>query len=78
MLDGALQLILIMDFIIDWARDVYRQDVLLHLAAIAKDKPCDQVTIDGDSDIFFFTTALKYREMDTSPTKHYWRISYRC
>ncbi|KAL2812922.1 hypothetical protein BDW59DRAFT_155054 [Aspergillus cavernicola] len=52
MLDGALQLILIMDFIIDWARDVYRQDVLLHLAAIAKDKPCDQVTIDGDSDIF--------------------------
>lgn len=52
MLDGALQLILIMDFIIDWARDVYRQDVLLHLAAIAKDKPCDQVTIDGGSDIF--------------------------
>jgi hypothetical protein len=51
MLDGALQLILIMDFIIDWARDVYRQDVLLHLAAIAKDKPCDQVTLDGDSDI---------------------------
>lgn len=33
--DSAIQLLLIMDYICDWARDIYRQSILVHLNSLA-------------------------------------------
>lgn len=50
--DNALQLILIVDYIMDWARDVYRPSILRQLKSIATGKPYDEVSVATDSDIF--------------------------
>ena len=34
-LDGALQLLLLVDYIFDWARDIYRKDIIRELRILA-------------------------------------------
>lgn len=48
--DHALQLVLIVDYIVDWARDIYRPSILRQFKSIATGKPFDQVSI-ADSNI---------------------------
>lgn len=50
--DDALQLLLIVDYVFDWARDVYRPLILRQLKSLTTDKPYDQVSMVSDSDIF--------------------------
>ena len=50
--DNALQLILIVDYIMDWARDVYRPSILRQLKSIGTGKAYDEVSLATDSDIF--------------------------
>lgn len=47
--DGALQLLLIMDYIFDWARDVYRAAIICELRNLAAN---DTASLAMDSDIF--------------------------
>ena len=49
--DDALQLILIVDYILDWARDIYRPSILKQLKSITTGRSFDQVSL-TDSDIF--------------------------
>lgn len=49
--DDALQLVLIVDYIVDWARDIYRPSILKQLKSIATGKPFDQVSL-ADSNIY--------------------------
>jgi len=49
--DHALQLLLIIDYIFDWARDVYRPSILRQLKSIASGKAYDQVSFILDNDI---------------------------
>ena len=51
-MDGALQLLLIMDHIFDWARDVYRPAILRHLKFLSDPDPSDAMSMTSDSDIF--------------------------
>lgn len=48
--DGALQLLLIVDYIVDWARDVFRKSILNELNAIATEDITER-----DSDVFSTT-----------------------
>jgi hypothetical protein len=50
--DNALQLLLIIDYIFDWARDIYRPSILRQLKAIVSGKTYDEVSVTRDSDIF--------------------------
>lgn len=54
--DGALQLLLIIDHIFDWARDIYRPTVLRHLKSLssngASNGSSDTMSMDNDSDVF--------------------------
>lgn len=50
--DGALQLILIVDYILDWARDIYRPSILRQLKSLAFGKGYDEVSIGFESDIY--------------------------
>lgn len=43
--DGALQLVLIIDYIMDWARDVYRIEILRELKSMVTGQPFDQITL---------------------------------
>lgn len=43
--DGALQLVLIIDIIMDWARDVYRIAILRQLKSMVTGQPFDQITL---------------------------------
>ncbi|CAI7636422.1 unnamed protein product [Penicillium glandicola] len=47
----ALQLVLIVDYIMDWARDIYRLEILRHLKSIVTGQISDQMSF-RDSDIF--------------------------
>lgn len=49
--DQALQLVLIVDYIMDWARDIYRIEILTHLKSIVTGQTLDQMSVQ-DSDIF--------------------------
>src|SRR5271156_748325 len=49
--DGALQLLLIVDYIFDWARDIYRPSILRQLRSLASGEAYDQITLATDSDI---------------------------
>ena len=49
--DSALQLLLIVDYIFDWARDIYRPSVLRLLKSVASGQAYDQVSLAHDSDI---------------------------
>ena len=50
--DNAIQIVLIVDYILDWARDVYRPSILRHLKSIATGKAYDEISLAGDSDVF--------------------------
>ncbi|OTA99054.1 hypothetical protein M426DRAFT_16792 [Hypoxylon sp. CI-4A] len=43
--DGSLQLILIVDYILDWARDIYRTSILKGLKSIVTEKSFDEVSM---------------------------------
>ncbi|QKX59465.1 uncharacterized protein TRUGW13939_06599 [Talaromyces rugulosus] len=49
--DNALQLVLIVDYIMDWAREVYRDSILRQLKSLVTGQSFDQVSL-VDSDIF--------------------------
>lgn len=49
--DKSLQLLLIVDYIFDWARDVYRPSILRQLKSIVTGSPFDQISLTDDSDI---------------------------
>jgi len=49
--DGALQLLLIVDYIFDWARDIFRPSILRQLRSLATGKPYDEVSVMFESDI---------------------------
>lgn len=49
--DQALQLVLIVDYIMDWARDIYRLEIVRHLKSIVTGQISDQMSFQ-DSDIF--------------------------
>jgi len=51
-LDGALQLLLIIDYIIDWARDLYRAVIYRQLKSLTTDNVSDSRSINSDSDIY--------------------------
>jgi hypothetical protein len=50
--DKALQLLLIVDYIFDWARDLYRPSILRQLKSIATDKDYDTVSLTRETNIF--------------------------
>ena len=50
--DAALQLLLIVDYIFDWARDVYRPSILRQSKSVATGKAFDQVSLTDESGIF--------------------------
>jgi len=50
--DGALQLLLIIDHIFDWARDVYRSAIRRHLRFLSEPDTTDAMSMTHDSDIF--------------------------
>ncbi len=50
--DGALQILLIMDYIFDWAKDLYRPSILRSLGAISEPVRNDSQSIAADSDIY--------------------------
>ncbi|KAI1393168.1 uncharacterized protein F4822DRAFT_423631 [Hypoxylon trugodes] len=50
--DGALQLILIIDYIADWARDIYRPSILRGLKSLATGKDYDEVSLDLESNVY--------------------------
>ncbi|KAE8339452.1 hypothetical protein BDV24DRAFT_135985 [Aspergillus arachidicola] len=49
--DGALQLLLIVDYIMDWARDIYRVAILKQIKSLVTGEGYDQISI-VDSDVF--------------------------
>ena len=49
--DGALQLLLIIDHIFDWARDIYRPAILRHLLNLGGNDAGNTIRIAQDSDI---------------------------
>lgn len=49
--DQALQLVLIVDYIMDWARDIYRIDIVTHLKSIVTGQISEQMSF-YDSEIF--------------------------
>jgi hypothetical protein len=46
-----LQLLLIVDYIFDWARDIYRPAIFKQLKSLSSGKPYDQISMSNDSDI---------------------------
>ncbi|EPE33464.1 hypothetical protein GLAREA_06477 [Glarea lozoyensis ATCC 20868] len=50
--DSSLQLLHIVDYIFDWARDIYRPSILSQLKSTVTGSAFDQVTLSNDSDIF--------------------------
>ena len=50
--DQALQLVLIVDYIFDWARDIYRPSILRQLKSFASGKAFDEISFLHDSDIY--------------------------
>ena len=49
--DGALQLLLLVDYIVDWARDTFRPSIIAQLSSLATGKDFDEVSLGPDSDI---------------------------
>ncbi|KAI1411740.1 hypothetical protein F5Y13DRAFT_200725 [Hypoxylon sp. FL1857] len=50
--NGALQLILIVDYILDWARDIYRPSIMRGLKSLVTGKGYDEVSLDLESEIY--------------------------
>ena len=57
-LDEALQLVLIIDYILDWARDTYRPGILRQLKCIAARGVHSNFTVTQDSDIFSMVNPI--------------------
>jgi hypothetical protein len=49
--DSALQLLLIVDYIFDWARDIYRPSILRQLKSLSNGEAHDQISLANNSDI---------------------------
>jgi hypothetical protein len=49
--DSSLQLLLIVDYIFDWARDIYRPYILRQLKSLTTGLTFDQISLTDDSDI---------------------------
>ncbi|KAK3698199.1 hypothetical protein LTR37_017024 [Vermiconidia calcicola] len=49
--DGAIQLLLLVDYIMDWARDIFRTSIITQLTSFATGVDFDQVSLGPDSDI---------------------------
>lgn len=52
-----MRLLLIIDYIADWARDIYRPSILKHLKSTVSKIAYDQVSLSNDSDIFSLGSA---------------------
>ncbi|KAE9366418.1 hypothetical protein N431DRAFT_419663 [Stipitochalara longipes BDJ] len=50
--DGALQLILIVDHILDWARDIYRPNIIRQLKMLCSSNMNDAMTLGFDPDVY--------------------------
>lgn len=59
--DDSLQLLLIVDYIADWARDIYRPSILKHLKSTISKIPYDQVSLINDSDVHSLKSAHHLR-----------------
>lgn len=68
--DEALQLILIIDFIVDWARDVYRPSILLQLKALGTADTIRRMSPSLDTDIYSFRSNVNpwIEGRDSAPT----------
>jgi hypothetical protein len=51
-IDEALQLILILDYIVDWARDIYRPNILRQLRMLTSSNHNETMTLPADPDVF--------------------------
>lgn len=69
--DKALQLILIADYIFDWARDIYRPAILRLLKAITTGQRYDQISLTDDSDI---RSMMRYVSDWIPPPPHAMRM----
>lgn len=69
--NGALQLLLIVDYIFDWARDVYRPAILGELHTLATGD-----VIAADSEVFSATSRRLSTWMDTSEDAQTVRTSF--
>ncbi|KAJ9130775.1 hypothetical protein NKR23_g12027 [Pleurostoma richardsiae] len=63
--DGALQLLLLVDYVFDWARDVYREDIIRKLRLLASGDNDAASILYTDTDIFS-TRQVDLSEMHTS------------
>ncbi|RYP66853.1 hypothetical protein DL771_007575 [Monosporascus sp. 5C6A] len=63
--DGALQLLLLVDYVFDWARDVYREDILRKLRSLASGDNDAASVLYSDTDIFS-TRQVDQPEMHSS------------
>ncbi|KAJ5364539.1 uncharacterized protein N7496_010252 [Penicillium cataractarum] len=56
--NGALQLLLIVDYVFEWARDIYREDILNKLRIVASGQNDCASMIHPDTDIFSTLTSI--------------------
>lgn len=56
--NGALQLLLIVDYVFEWARDIYREDILNKLRIVASGQNDCASIIHPDTDIFSTLTSM--------------------
>lgn len=61
--DKSLQLLLIVDYIADWARDIYRPSILKHLKSTVSKIAYDQVSTINDSDVYSLRSAYPMRRI---------------
>jgi len=57
--DEALQLLLIIDHIFDWARDQYRPSILRHIKSLSKSSSTGTMTDSDDSDIWSLRSPVE-------------------
>ena len=50
--NGALQLLLLVDYVFDWARDIYREDIIKELRTLATGNNDAATVLHTDTDIF--------------------------
>ncbi|PMD34539.1 hypothetical protein L207DRAFT_467194 [Hyaloscypha variabilis F] len=50
--DAAMQLVLIVDYILDWARDIYRPNIIRQLKTLSSSNINDAMTLDFDPDVY--------------------------
>jgi hypothetical protein len=68
-LDDALQLILIVDFILDWARDIYRPNIIRQLKKLKAATADDATTCGADPDVYSLREEVQpwMRGLDFEP-----------